>query len=745
MNLKCKLGFTIPNSDLKFICKKAKILDDYLFIISNSNEILTFIKEEDQINNISYYEKKYLILTSMQDREEILDLFIMNSSDQILSNYNIEQILIIISANFVIYYFNLDDGLCLNKINLSLMKNEQILFISSILKRFILFIFKKKAMLYDSYSHVIFKEEQMKILNRREEENVNDFQYFEIKNIYQIKENCFFLKSINEETFFLNVEKLNTIDSLFLNYESSRIKIIKLMFELGKVFTEDTQSCIFSKEEFIFYNFNNSVKVSFLDSIDELTEISSYTTKVKFPIIYLNKLIIKKEENLIVIYKDLSCELFTYDKRLREIKPKMKLMLMVDDEFLNMNYLTSNNVLIGYTQDYFQIFDLRRINNNNEKYVDKIINLKEIFNQEGKKIYFTNYLNVTFPSYIKDILHKLSSEVNKKAKLTTLNDSNYNIYQENIPFDINHNILNTIKTNYNFSITASLIYFYYENKSIYYIIGTNTGKIAIIDIFFTDNLSLNPVIFLDYHKSQIDKFLIYENRLLITSSIDGMVSFTDISKQKIDFTMYKTQNNDLVNKNNINNIINYMHVSKNKKSLDDYIINQFNLDFIKQKKNISDNKLLEDNILRTLIPIYNYKYFCKLKRILPVTLLDNDYSSFIPDEQRRKINSLIALIFENNDAIILRMDNFTSLYRFNQSSTNLNIEAIYHISKEKCFIFYLSNNSIKIISYTTRICDHYISIPNLIYDILRVNEKLSLLFEKSEKVIDYVTFKKEEN
>ena len=187
MNLKCKLGFTIPNSDLKFICKKAKILDDYLFIISNSNEILTFIKEEDQINNISYYEKKYLILTSMQDREEILDLFIMNSSDQILSNYNIEQILIIISANFIIYYFNLDDGLCLNKINLSLIKNEQIQFISSILKRFILFIFKKKAMLYDSYSHVIFKEEQMKILNRREEENVNDFQYFEIKNIYQIK------------------------------------------------------------------------------------------------------------------------------------------------------------------------------------------------------------------------------------------------------------------------------------------------------------------------------------------------------------------------------------------------------------------------------------------------------------------------------------------------------------------------------------------------------------------------------
>ena len=39
-------------------------------------------------------------------------------------------------------------------------------------------------------------------------------------------------------------------------------------------------------------------------------------------------------------------------------------------------------------------------------------------------------------------------------------------------------------------------------------------------------------IFLDYHNSQIDKFLIYENRLIIALSIDGIVSFTDISNLK---------------------------------------------------------------------------------------------------------------------------------------------------------------------------------------------------------------------
>ena len=280
MSFQSKLGFTIPNADLKFTCKKPKIFEDYLFIITNSNEILCFKKEEDQINKVSYYEKKYLILTRMQEREEILDMFIMNSSDQILTNQNTQKMLIVISSNLIIYYFNLEDGLCINKINLSIIKNDQILFINSIQKRFILFIFKRKALLYDSFSHLIFKEEQMKVLNRIEDEETNDFQYFEVKDVYPIKENCYFLRSLNEETFFLCVEKLNSIEPLGLNYEDTRIRIVKQMFELSKFFNEDTKSCIFSNEEFVFHNMNNIIKVSFLDSIEELTEISSYVTQI---------------------------------------------------------------------------------------------------------------------------------------------------------------------------------------------------------------------------------------------------------------------------------------------------------------------------------------------------------------------------------------------------------------------------------------------------------------------------------
>ena len=48
MNKKSKLGFTIPNKDLKFSYKKTKVIDDYLFIITNLNEILTFKKKKSK-------------------------------------------------------------------------------------------------------------------------------------------------------------------------------------------------------------------------------------------------------------------------------------------------------------------------------------------------------------------------------------------------------------------------------------------------------------------------------------------------------------------------------------------------------------------------------------------------------------------------------------------------------------------------------------------------------------------------
>ena len=181
-----------------------------------------------------------------------------------------------------------------------------------------------------------------------------------------------------------------------------------------------------------------------------------------------------------------------------------------------------------------------------------------------------------------------------------------------------------------------------------------------------------------------------------------------------------------------------------KYSIDDNITNQFSYSYINKLRKSSTEKLPEKINLLTLIPSYNIKSFSKLKRILPVVLLDHDFTSNIPDEQKRKNKSLIALIFENNESIVVRMDNFASIYRFNQASINLNIEAVYHISYQKTLIFYLSNNSIKVSSYASRTCDRYISDLNKIYDMLRVKEKLSLYFEKSEKVKDLVSYNSED-
>ena len=164
---------------------------------------------------------------------------------------------------------------------------------------------------------------------------------------------------------------------------------------------------------------------------------------------------INNEENLIVIYKDLTVELFDYDTKVKELIPKKKFMLMVEDQYLEMKYITTDNAIIGYTNTMIQIFDLRRINKNNEKYVDRMINLNNIFESQNKKIFFTNYFMANFPGYLRD----------------TLKEFNKGCFRDE-PF----------------RITSSLIYCFNDNPSIYYIIGTNTGKVGIFDIFFTNTL-----------------------------------------------------------------------------------------------------------------------------------------------------------------------------------------------------------------------------------------------------------------
>ena len=771
-----QLGMTILNCDMQFKCKKTKLINNYLFIITDTNEVLVYSKEEDHVNNICYFEKRYILLSNVQNRQEIIDIFAMNASENI--NSQDKKVLVIITKDLVVYYHNFNDGLCYNKINLSTFENSDVMNISSINNRFLLFIFCRKLFLFDTFTNTVLKEEPLQVLEKKDEEMIieenvglpnalrqkekekNDKKQVEksnvenliVKNIYQIKENCFFLYTTKNVTYFLAIENADKINKVDIDYEIINIKLTNQNFNIKKFFNDDSLSCLFNNEErqFLFHNYDTQLKVSFLDAVNDLSEQSSYDTKAKFPIIYIGIMNIKKkiaktntynkEENLIVIYKDLTVELFDYDTNLGEIIPKKKFVLMVEDEYLEMKYITSDNVIIGYTDSTIQIFDLRRINKDNEKYVDRTINLENIFEKSNKKLFFTNYFMENFPGYLKECL----KEFNKSSK------------REN-PF----------------RITTSILYSFSENTSLYYIIGTNTGKVGIFDIFFTQNIKLSPVLIIDSHSSPIETISVYENRLLIVSSSDGLISFTDISPSKLKSLFYSVTTSTENIDPNFNESMKEYYGSI-KKGIDEFNLKYIHSNIKKLKKTLLSNKNNNDNknlmgrgsftrysrgsrkisfassydnsvniFFITLLPKTNIKSFSKLKRIVPVVLLDLfDFSC--SNENKVKNKEIMGFVLENNEVIIVRMDILKTIYRFNQANSNLNIEGVYHIAGQKALIFYLSNNTIKIASYATRTCDRYITDLDKIYDLLRVDENLGIYFELTDKVSDIVNINKDD-
>ena len=757
MNNECQIGMTILNSDLKFSTKKLKIIGNYLLVITDTNEVIVFSRHDDTTNNISYFRKRYIILNSIQVREEIIDMFGLDTIN-IISPYQ-NKCLVIVTKNLVIYYYNILDGLCINKINLSVLVDSPLINVSSLNNRFLVFIFSKKIFLFDTFTNTVLKEEPLQVLKKEEvnivlEENLKEFKEkerinreknkkedenkikdkvvnFEVIKTYQIKENSFFLLTTKSETYFLVVENVNKLNKFDVDYELIKIKIIKESFEIKKFINEDSLSSLINNKGYLFHNNEKILKISFLDLVEELSEITSYDTKAKFPIIYLGKLIITKknletkaninEDNLIVIYKDLTVELFDYDTKVKELVPKKKFTLMVEDQFLEMKYITTDNAIIGYTNTMIQIFDLRRINNNNEKYVDRMINLNNIFERNNKKIFFTNYFMANFPGYLRDTLKEFNRGCTKDEP---------------------------------FRITTSMIYSFNENPSIYYIMGTSTGKVGIFDIFFTEDIRLSPVLYIDTHKASIETLSIYENRLLIISSSDGMISFTDISPVKLKNAFQSvTTNIDNVDPNFVNTMKQYYGSIKkgidkfNRKYILSYsIINKdsrnknhrkisnhgFN-NVLNLEKKKSFNTIVNDNnslnvFFIQFLPINNIKSFSKLKRIVPVILLDLFDFSF-SNESKTKNKEILGFVLENNEVIIVRMDNLNTIYRFNQANSDLDIEGVYHIAGQKALIFYLSNDTIKVASYATQTCDRYISNLDKIYDLLRVDENLGVYFE----------------
>ena len=179
-------------------------------------------------------------------------------------------------------------------------------------------------------------------------------------------------------------------------------------------------------------------------------------------------------------------------------------------------------------------------------------------------------------------------------------------------------------------------------------------------------------------KASIETLSIYENRLLIISSSDGMISFTDISSVKL--------------KNAFSSILTSIeNVDPNfMTSMKQYYGS------IKKGVDVFNNKYIQSMILKNKQtkerkgarkPTNNIKSFSKLKRIVPVILLDLFDMSCINENKVKSKEELLGFVLENNEVIIVRMDTLATIYRFNQANSDLNIEGVYHIAGQKALIF----------------------------------------------------------
>ena len=166
MNNEFQLGLTILNSDMKFTTKRIKTVFNYLLVITQTNEIIVFSKHDDNTNNISYYRRKYIILNSIQNREEIIDIFGLDGAN-IISPF-INKYLIVITKSLIVYYYYIQDGLCINKINLSVLVDSPLMYVSSLYNRFLVFIFSKKIFLFDTFTNTVLKEEPLQVMIKEE-------------------------------------------------------------------------------------------------------------------------------------------------------------------------------------------------------------------------------------------------------------------------------------------------------------------------------------------------------------------------------------------------------------------------------------------------------------------------------------------------------------------------------------------------------------------------------------------------
>lgn len=366
---------------------------------------------------------------------------------------------------------------------------------------------------------------------------------FQIENLFPTNENEDLPKDNDPQNF-----------SAKKNYEENLH--INSLYGFSNEFTTSHFANFEEDDNYIFHHKSNQLNISFYNQFEEINLNATFQSESKFSILFMNKFISNVEDKekdikigdflLFVIFKDLSVNVFKYNKVISQLEKVHKMFLMIKDEYMNMKYLIVENLLIGYLEELIFIFDLHKIKyKKEEKFVDFTIELNNLFLRENEPLHFTNYFKDNFKEkynyYMDSIMCKsfMSQDyIPKKRKFST---------------DINL----AKKKSKTFNITASTILTDPDNKSIYYIFGTDSGNICMIDIFFDENLHLNPIFVMNYHTAKINFMMIMEQKYLISASDDGVISITDICKKTIENAIerYKSEsfneNVDLFRKDSI--------------------------------------------------------------------------------------------------------------------------------------------------------------------------------------------------
>ena len=721
-----KLGFIIPNSDLIFEIKRIVLRYERLFIISKLNEILVV----DYNNGL--FEKKYLMLQNTQERDDIKEIFILNKKESILES-SMKNVIVTISSKMNILYWDYLSGICYSKVNITKnINNEKVISISNLDDRFILFILAKKFLLFDSFTQSI----PLEYCFQYEDKNISKKDSC-IISCMKVKNNKFFLITDLQNIYFLNI-KLNsfTEDNKYCEYEKLDFVFYKSTFDLmNKINIRDDSYCQYltnAPTEALIFTENCCINYSYLDTVEDISVLTKKQLSTqKSKVIFISEIIVDSQNYLIVILLNLQVDIFSYDKKIQELKMIKSMNIMIESTNLEYNFLTFHNSLIIYydhciftyeftveellqTEDELKESYFSSSNKKlklEEKYNDYFLDLNDCFD---KKIYFTNYFKDNFSQFKNSLLDSLNKAVlidNSDLPKYSKNEEKYKKKSDHINRAKIKKSLSITNTHYFsstkclFQISCSNIFINSEDLSIYYVIGLNNGLVLIFEIFFTEEFTLNNVYRVSSHKDKITFMTIYENSTLIISSQDGLISFIDVSKKKL---------NSLIT---------------DKPYLVNDLLNSPKLETL-TPPNVNDNK----NSLKfvELSSFYSFFSYFKLKRIIPIIVLDS-YSIGDNENLKKKNKSNLGFVFENNNMIVINIETTSTLLNLTQNTREI-IGAYIQVNS-KLIMVLLDNYWLKICSYASRSVDRVIKDIESVYKLLRVDEKFKLFFADSNKII----------